>query len=79
MILAMDRAVLGALRELVGADAAGSIDLYLPDAQVTDPFSQPPPAFAECVRSVVAGAAPHLQRAESITNAAIRSAASGRP
>ncbi|MEU8538900.1 low molecular weight protein-tyrosine-phosphatase [Streptomyces sp. NPDC048717] len=60
VILAMDSAVLAALRELTDDDTSAKLRLYLDGQDVPDPWKQPREAFAACVASVESGADRHL-------------------
>ena len=55
LVLAMDGAVLDALRELADENTAPKLALYLGDGDVPDPWQQPDEAFAACVKVVEAG------------------------
>lgn len=59
-VLAMDASVLHELQALAGEEATGKLRLYLPDADVPDPFGQPYAAFVHCVALLRDGAANHL-------------------
>lgn len=61
-ILAMDALNLTQLHDLADPSTAARIELYLGDHDVPDPFGQPDSAFHDCIQTVVAGAARHLQR-----------------
>jgi protein-tyrosine phosphatase len=63
-ILTMDASNLAALHELADEHTAGRLALYLGDRDVPDPFGQPDSAFHDCIETIVAGAARHLQRAD---------------
>ncbi|MEU1355339.1 low molecular weight protein-tyrosine-phosphatase [Streptomyces cinnamoneus] len=60
VVLAMDAAVLEALRPLAGGDEE-KLQLFLGDQDVPDPWGQPDDAFARCVAIVEAGAQRCLQ------------------
>ncbi|MGH3492067.1 MAG: low molecular weight phosphatase family protein [Sciscionella sp.] len=57
IVLAMDEAVLGELRELAGQSAAAKPQRYLADADVPDPFGHAYDAYIDCVRLMREGAA----------------------
>lgn len=59
-ILAMDTAVLNALRDLAEEQDAPKLQLYLDDRDLPDPWEQPDQAFTDCVTTVEAGAQRHL-------------------
>ncbi|MEV7354784.1 low molecular weight phosphotyrosine protein phosphatase [Kitasatospora sp. NPDC091276] len=60
VVLAMDGAVLDALRELADAGTAPKLALYLEGHDVPDPWKQPDGAFTTCVTVIEAGAEQHL-------------------
>jgi protein-tyrosine phosphatase len=62
-VLAMDGSVLEELRVLAGEHATAKLRLYLPDADVPDPFARPYAAFADCVALVRDAAFAHLSHA----------------
>lgn len=59
-VLAMDSAVLDALRELADAHTAPKLALYLDGGDVPDPWQQNDEAFTSCVSAIEAGAEQHL-------------------
>ncbi|MFJ6214173.1 low molecular weight protein-tyrosine-phosphatase [Streptomyces sp. NPDC092296] len=63
VVLAMDAAVLAALRELAGTASAAKLRLYLDGQDVPDPWKQPEEAFTACVTVVEVGAETHLTSA----------------
>lgn len=63
VVLAMDTAVLHALRALADNQATQKLALYLGDRDVPDPWRQPGEAFTTCVTVVEAGAQRHLTAA----------------
>ncbi|MGB6164583.1 MAG: low molecular weight protein-tyrosine-phosphatase [Pseudonocardiaceae bacterium] len=60
VVLAMDTAVLVALRELADETSAPKLLLYLGDRDVPDPWEQPGEAFTACVTVIEAGAQRNL-------------------
>lgn len=60
VVLAMDIAVLAALRELADEDSAPKLRLYLDGRDVPDPWEGPDDGFAACLAIVEAGAGHHL-------------------
>ncbi|MBV6700340.1 low molecular weight phosphotyrosine protein phosphatase [Kitasatospora aureofaciens] len=60
VVLAMDHAVLDALRELADEQTVPKLALYLDGRDVPDPWKQPSEAFTACVTAVEAGAEHHL-------------------
>ena len=60
IVLAMDGAVLDALRELADAGTAPKLALYLEGHDVPDPWQQPDEVFTACVSVIEAGAEQHL-------------------
>lgn len=60
LILAMDNAVLTALREQADDRTAPKLTLYLDGHDVPDPFGQSAEAFTACVDLIESGALRHL-------------------
>ena len=61
LVLAMDTAVLTALRQLTAGRAAPPMRRYLDGADVPDPWGKDDQAFAECAQLIVAAARQQLQ------------------
>lgn len=59
-VLAMDAAVLDALRELAAPEHAAKVRLYLDAGDVPDPWQLPESAFVSCLSTIETGAAAHL-------------------
>jgi protein-tyrosine phosphatase len=59
-VLAMDAAVIAALREISDEATAPKLGLYLTDRNVPDPWGQPDTAFATCLSTIEEGARQHL-------------------
>ncbi len=60
VVLAMDAAVLEALRALADETTAPKLALYLGDQDVPDPWQQSDEAFTACVRVIESAAGHHL-------------------
>lgn len=60
VILAMDAAVLGTLRELADKTSTTRLRLYLDGRDVPDPWQQPEEEFTACLAAIEAGAQDHL-------------------
>ncbi|MFB6862845.1 low molecular weight phosphotyrosine protein phosphatase [Streptomyces virginiae] len=61
-VLAMDAAVLDALRAIDDGHNANKLRLYLPDQDVPDPMGQDETAFNDCALVIEAGTALHIGR-----------------
>ncbi|GAA2262672.1 low molecular weight protein-tyrosine-phosphatase [Kitasatospora cystarginea] len=62
LVLAMDTAVLDALRDLAGAGNAPKLRLYLEGVDVPDPMGRPEGAFTACAAVIESGADRYLPR-----------------
>jgi protein-tyrosine phosphatase len=60
VVLAMDAAVLDALRGLADETTTAKLRLYLDERDVPDPWQQPEEAFTACLAAIEAGAQDHL-------------------
>ena len=63
LVLALDRTILHAVRDILDVHTAPTLALYLHGRDVPDPFRHPTAVFAACATLIEDGSAAHLRQA----------------